>query len=86
MPRLCVSVAAVLLLTSGCSLLHPPPEPRGEPSHSKAAVMAETDTASKADDRDPKKLSCAEAAFGVVFIPVYSTSCFVWWLMAGCPD
>lgn len=94
MLRRCVVVTVIVFATSGCSLLQPSTEIRAEPvqnetGHSEAKVTTETtdpESVSSSEDREPRRPSIGETAFAIVFIPVYSTGCFAWWLMNGCPE
>ena len=87
-------VLAILYSNSGCSPLHPMRQPHVQAIQDKANHTDIADTMESTDDRstdvkkdgDTSKWSIADAAFAVVFVPVYFTGCFFWWVAHGCPS
>jgi hypothetical protein len=37
-------------------------------------------------DHDKTKRSFSDVVFAGIFVPVYATGCFVWWVAHGCPN
>ena len=87
-------ILVILVSVSGCSLLHPIRQPR-VPSTENKATRTDSEGVTEGNDEQSAEIetetvnsgrSLSDAVFAGVFIPVYMTGCFFWWVAHGCPD